>query len=349
MPPAASHRVLTVSDAGSLRFGVASLVTVPMSRLAERARRVEDLGFDYFWVPDERLYRSAYISLAVIAGATERIQIGPAVTNPYTRTPAMTAATIATLDEMSGGRTILGVGAGGALEVHGLERTAPVRRIRELVETVRALTGGGTVRYPGGQAQDVSLDFAAPRTTPVFIAARGASTLALAGEIADGAIIGGFAQPAGIAYAKGRIEEGLARAGRTWEAIHTVAWIFISVDDDSSRARAAVERMVLAAIVSSRPILDQLGIRLADELVAGLDATDWAYPTDASVAAKLLDDDTVSAFSVSGTPDECVDQLKFLREAGVDQVSFVIMPPQGSSVDDVIELIAAEVIPRLGA
>ena len=87
------------------RIGVASLVERPMGELAERARAFESFGYDDIWVPDERLLRNAYVSLAAVAGATSRVGLGTAVTNPYTRHPVITAAAIATIDELSAWRS----------------------------------------------------------------------------------------------------------------------------------------------------------------------------------------------------------------------------------------------------
>src|SRR5690242_937218 len=108
------------AERGPLRVGVASLVEVAMPELAGRATAWESDGFDDIWVPDERLLRNVYVSLTTIANATERVTIGPAVTNPYTRHPATTAAAIATIDELSGGRATLALGAGGGLAAYGI-------------------------------------------------------------------------------------------------------------------------------------------------------------------------------------------------------------------------------------
>ncbi|MDR1428151.1 MAG: LLM class flavin-dependent oxidoreductase, partial [Bifidobacteriaceae bacterium] len=86
------------------RSGIAHLVAEPMAHLAQYAAQVEALGFDDLWIPDERLLRNVYVALTAVANATSRIGLGPGVTNPYTRHPALTAAAIATLGELSGGR-----------------------------------------------------------------------------------------------------------------------------------------------------------------------------------------------------------------------------------------------------
>ncbi len=97
---------------GSVRAGVLLNAEHEHQRLIAYARRAEELGFQTLWYADERFYREPYVGLAACALATSRIRLGPAVTDPYTRHPALTAAAIASLDELSGGRAVLGYWAG---------------------------------------------------------------------------------------------------------------------------------------------------------------------------------------------------------------------------------------------
>ena len=120
-----------------------------MGEVASRARHMESAGFTDMWVPDERLLRNVYIALATIAESTTSIGMGPGVTNPYTRHPAHTAAAIATLDELSGGRATLAFGAGGGLDAYGITRTKPVDTLREAIHIVRELTAGGKHSFEG--------------------------------------------------------------------------------------------------------------------------------------------------------------------------------------------------------
>jgi 5,10-methylenetetrahydromethanopterin reductase len=167
---------MTSTD-GRLRVGVASLVEHPMPELAQRAGALEELGYDDIWVPDERLMRNVYVSLAAVAGATTHVGLGTAVTNPYTRHPTLTAASIATIDELSGGRATLAMGAGGGLGAYGIERRSPVQALREATDIIRRLTSGETVTWQGElfRLNGAHLDFPALRRVPVYLAARGTS------------------------------------------------------------------------------------------------------------------------------------------------------------------------------
>lgn len=333
-----------------LTLGVASLVESPPGELAEQARRLESLGYDEIWLPDERLLRNVYVSLAAVAGATSHVGLGTGITNPYTRSPALTAAAIATVDELSGGRTRLGLGAGAGLGAYGLERRKPVVALRETTEIVRLLTSNRTVSYEGEMFSitNTQLDFPAVRPVPVYLAARGPKILQLAGEIADGVIIGGFADVGGIEYARRMVADGLARGGRDQTAIDQLSWLYVSASPDRMAARIAVSKIVLVSLVSSRPILDQLGIELPARLKEHLDSTGWAFPTQSPAeASALLPDHIVDAFAVYGTPEECVARIETLRATGMTHLCFVLFPVEGQTVMQLAETLAARVVPEL--
>jgi len=290
------------------------------------------------------------VSLAAIAGATSHLRLGTGVTNPYTRSPALTAAAIATVDELSGGRTRLGLGAGAGLGAYGIERRRPVVALRETTEIVRLLTSNRTASYHGElfSLESTQLDFPAIRQVPVYIAGRGPRILQLAGEIGDGVIIGGFADAAGIDYARRMVGDGLARSGREPSAVDELCWLYVSAAADREAARVAVSRIVLISLVSSRPILDRLGIELPPALLAHLDSTGWAFPRESPAeAAALLPDRIIDAFAVYGTPEECIARLRAIRSGGAAHLSFVLFPVEGSTVMELAELLAARVLPEL--
>src|SRR5512145_3535936 len=106
----------------------------PVPEMAALAARAEALGYDDVWLADERFFREVYASLAAFAAGTTRVRLGRCVTDPYSRHPALTAMAIATLDELSGGRAVLGIGAGisGFAEL-GIRRERPSRALREAI------------------------------------------------------------------------------------------------------------------------------------------------------------------------------------------------------------------------
>src|SRR3954451_24428444 len=124
------------------------LGNVPIPQMVERAKLAEANGYDALWVADERFYREVYSTLAILAQHTTRVKLGTCVTDPFARHPALTAMAIATLDEISNKRAILGIGAGisGFAEL-GIDRKKPARAIREAIELIRMLLRGQKVTY----------------------------------------------------------------------------------------------------------------------------------------------------------------------------------------------------------
>ena len=165
----------------SMKFGV-SIMPDDLVELPRLAKSAEDLGFDYVGVPDSQsLFHELYVSLAVAARATTRVQIGPTVTNPLTRHPAVTASAIDSIDEMSGGRAFLGIGTGDSAVLNLDLRPARLSQLRDYVEAVRAVLSGQTHDYQGRQIHVRRSQTA----VPIMVAAEGPKTLALAGAIAD--------------------------------------------------------------------------------------------------------------------------------------------------------------------
>src|SRR5262249_27719354 len=141
-----------------LRFGAGLLGhysrAYPVSRVAELGAFCERLGFDSYWIADQRWMRDVWVSLTATALRTSRIRLGTRVTDPYVRHPALTAVAIASLDELSGGRAILGLGAGGSgFREMGIERKKPVTALREAIELIRRLLAGEGGDYPGELVQ----------------------------------------------------------------------------------------------------------------------------------------------------------------------------------------------------
>src|SRR5215470_2249890 len=133
-----------------MQMGLLMLGDASVQTMVERARRAEAVGYDTVWLADERFYREVYSCLTHFAGHTSKVLLGPCVTDPFSRHPALTAMAIATLDEISGQRSILGVGAGisGFTEL-GINRRKPARAIREMIEVIRALLRRESVDFHG--------------------------------------------------------------------------------------------------------------------------------------------------------------------------------------------------------
>jgi 5,10-methylenetetrahydromethanopterin reductase len=228
----------------------------PVTRLIERAKLAEASGFAAVWLADERFYREVYSCLSQLAAHTSTVLLGPCVTDPYSRHPALTAMAIATLDEISGGRAILGIGAGisGFAEL-GIERNKPARAIREAIELIRALLRGETVDFVGQviSSDHGHLSFSPVRSAlPIYLASNGPLGQRVAAELADGAIMEACASVPEVRALCAAITVGATKAGRNPQAIRVIARLSTCVAADGRLARAAVRQAVARYLGAGR-------------------------------------------------------------------------------------------------
>src|SRR5436309_15509611 len=222
------------------RFGLNRFDARSVDAFAADVRRAEALGWDAAFQPDSQLRRrDTYVFLAAAARATERITLGTLLANPVNRHPSVTASSIATIDELAPGRTLLGWGVGDtAVRLAGL-RPARVRELEESTRLMRALLDGeaGDV----GAARPAQLPHARP--VPIWIAAGGPRTLRMAGGVADGVFIRVGTHPANIARSVELIRAGARDAGRDPASVRLGAVFHTVFVDDAARALTMAKSM----------------------------------------------------------------------------------------------------------
>src|SRR3954449_5649288 len=219
-------------------------------------REAESAGYDSVWAA-EAYGSDAATVLAWLAANTEKIRLGSAIFQMPGRSPAMTAMTAATLDNLSDGRMILGIGSSGpqvAEGWHGQRFGKQLARTREYVEIVRKalarerLTYQGetyTLPLPDGPGKALKLMIApVQERIPVYIAAIGPKNTQLVGEIADG-WLPVFFSPEHVEHSRSLLAEGAARSGRSLDDGFDIApTVQVSIDDDVDRARDAMRPFV---------------------------------------------------------------------------------------------------------
>jgi alkanesulfonate monooxygenase SsuD/methylene tetrahydromethanopterin reductase-like flavin-dependent oxidoreductase (luciferase family) len=212
------------------------------SRLVDLAQLVEAAGYEHLWLADERFFREVYASLTLCALHTRRVTLGPCVTDPYSRHPALTAMAVATLDEISGGRAALGLGAGiSGFAQLGIVRRRPARAMAEAIEVIRRLLRGETVHLRGEvvHLEGGRLDFAPARPDlPIYVASNGPLGQKVAGTSAVGAIMEGCGTVDEVRALRERIEAAAAAAGRSPGCVELVARLDACIDDDGDAAIA---------------------------------------------------------------------------------------------------------------
>lgn len=334
----------------TVAFGAGLPLEGPLAELLAAAEEAERLGYAFLWANDDRLQRDPFAMLAAFALRTRALRLGPGVTNPYSRHPALIAAGVATLDELSGGRAVLGLGAGGTNHrALGVERRQPAVALREAVALIRTLLAGGTATVDGQviRAREARLECPPPRPDlPIYLGARGPRILELAGEVADGVIVGNVASAAGWRYALDRVRRGAERAGRDPSELRLVAWFSCSIADDDDLAADAVRPMVATSLVTSRPVLDELGVEMPGAFADEMERRGWRLHREhLEAAGRLVPDDVVRRFAVAGSPATCRRDLAELLEAlpQIDQVAIVPFANARHGVREVVTRFIAEV------
>ena len=291
-----------------MKFGIEFVPQIPLSELVDLVKLAEDVGFEYAWITDHYNNKNVYETLALIASATETIKMGPGVTNPYVRSPAISASAIATIDEISEGRATFGIGPGdkATFDALGIEWTKPVSTIKAAIADINTLLAGdkteGGAQLGGAKAVQEHI--------PIYMGAQGPKMLETAGEIADGVLINA-SNPKDYEAAMPMIKKGIEAAGGD-KAFDVGAYTATSIGADSDERHGLPEGFN-----------EQMGAFLAKGDFGG--------------AIGAVTDEALDAFSVCGTPDEFIPKIEGLAEMGVTQ--YVAGSPVGKDVAESIKLL----------
>lgn len=292
--------------------------------MAVLAEASEEAGFSLLGLGDSQsLFREAYVSLTVAGLATSRIRLMPAVSNIVTRHLAVTASAIASLDEATNGRAILGLGTGDSSVLNVSTHPVSLADFERAVAAVQGLLRGETVDYLGRSAHVRWCQ----RQVPIFISAEGPRTLRLAGHIADGVIVGTGLLPEVIASSLASIEQGASEAGRDPSEIEV--WFFAKANIADSAADAVAEiRMALAASANHSFRFTTDGKDLPEQFKPAVAELKKEYAfrehedTGGSHNADLVDRLGLTSylaerFAVTGSPVQVAQRVRELESAGV--------------------------------
>jgi 5,10-methylenetetrahydromethanopterin reductase len=269
------------------------------------ARCAEESGYERCRIYDEGLAtRDVHVVSAAVAAATQHLLIGPGITNPYTRHPAQSVAAIASLDEMSGGRAMIGIGAGGSLTLDplGIERRRPLAAVEEFIAAARGLLSGEPVDLDGATLtlRSARLDYGRS-DIPIWLAGRGPRILSLGGRLADGVILD-FLHDSVLAESVGLVRDAAAVAGR--EVAVSYSTSVVMTDEDLEAVRP---HMTYRLVDSPADVREAIG--LDDTTVAAIRA---ALAGGLATAARLVRDEWVLPFVVHGDPPTCRRRIEEL-------------------------------------
>ncbi|MFP8951473.1 5,10-methylenetetrahydromethanopterin reductase [Natrialbaceae archaeon A-arb3/5] len=323
-----------MSDARSTdepTWGIELTPEHPPDRIADLAAHAEDEGFDVAFTSSHYFNRDPFVTLSRMADATEDIRLGPGVVNPYESHPVKLAAQTATIDEVSDGRAVFGVGAGdrSSLSNLGFDHDRPLRRVLETFDVARDLWAGETVTHEGTfTARDASLNLEST-DVPVYVGAQGPHMLRMSAKHADGVLVNA-SHPRDLEWAADQLEQGRADRPDEHGAFEALAFASVSVAGEEDAAREAA-RPPVAFIVggAAEPVLERHDIdrEAASDVSAALERGDLGEAFG-RVTPAMID-----AFCIAGTTDTVADRF----EAALEHVDGIVVgSPLGPDLDEAI-------------
>lgn len=319
----------------------------PAGKLADLARLCEEVGFDRFGVSDWRFYHDCFVVMTACLQATERLEVESLVTDPYVRHPSLTACAHATMDDLSRGRAILGIGAGVEQPTFWeYERAHPLAAMRDSIEIMRRMLAGERVTYAGKviSVDGAKLDFKPYRSDlPILVAARGKKMLELAGELADIVHLASFFVNVGHHRDNiASVRAGAERAGRRMGTFEIDISMPCSISDDREAARRAAKRPAAQGILwtaaAERYSKDRKDwvrppqFDVPEDVVQALASWDfWTQARFPDHLADMISDEVLDQFALAGTAEECADRLmRIQRELPeVTGLRIYAVPPAG--------------------
>lgn len=295
--------------------------TLDYKALLERVQIADAAGVHSAWVA-EAWGRDAFTILTLMADRTKSIQLGTAIVNIYSRTPAALAQHFATLDELSGGRMIIGLGTSGPQVIehfHGVKFNPPLTRMKEYLEIINTLMRNEPVKYSGklfDLQRGFTLRFTPVRThIPIYLATLNAKSVKLTAELADGWL------PVMIPLPKLKGEIAAFRrmsveAGRPAQAVSMRAPGMVTVTKNVDKARA--ESAGALAFYIGR-----MGTFYAEQLTRhgygdAVQAVKKGWEAGSRAAVEAIPADLLNATSYAGSVDACIERLQAQAESGVD-------------------------------
>jgi len=298
---------------------------VNVKQVVKFCRLAEAKDIDYAWITNHYNNRHCYPTLAMIAKETTTLQMGPGIMNSFTDTPAAMASFLCTLEEISDGRAVLGIGPGDLSTLPKLNIAAekPVARLEEAIAVIRKLCAGEEVKtpdmqffkYDGAKLTGVNLPDK-KKGVKVYVGAQGPKVLDLAGRVGDGALINA-SNPKDFQIAIPIIKKAMESVGK--KSFDVGAYTAMSIDKDVKKARNAA-KIVAAFIAAGSPpeVNTRHGISLDN--VAKIKAALGKF--DFKTVGELISDKEIDAFTIAGTPEMVKQKCDELTKAGVTQIVF---------------------------
>lgn len=305
------------------RLGFAITTAASVNEILDLAVIAEEKGFESIWVSEDPYLRDLFPIVSLLGRVTKRVKICTGIANYYSKNPVYMAMTAATVDEICGGRFVLGLGRNLKSIIEGqlgITYGSPLRLLEEYIQVLKRLWMGEEVTFHGKMLNlnNAQLRFTPVRDNiPIYVAAMGPKTLRLVGKIADGVYLNGCSSPEYVRYAISQIKLGADEVGRNLNSIDVACGIGISISDEDSVTAFEDSRKFIAFFLSilsfGELILNQNGhdrtilVPIRKALESG----------NMKRAAGYISDFLVDRLTVSGSIKECKRKIDEFRRAGV--------------------------------
>ncbi len=336
-----------------MQFGVVLQTNPPASRVVELSRQAEHLGFSNVWTFDSHiLWEEPYVIYSAILAATRKVVVGPMVTNPATRDWTVTASVFATLNEMYGNRTVIGIGRGDSAVRVTNGRPVTVAELRDSVHVIRELANGREVDYKGSTLR---FPWAQDSRTEVWIAAYGPKVLALAGQSGDGFILQ-LADLDIAAWTIAAVRDAAAAAGRDPASVRicVAAPAYVTDGSDAGLAHGRDQCRWFGGMVGNHvaDIVERYGTaggggvpQALTDYIAGREGYDYnEHGRAGNTHTTFVTDEIVDRFCIVGPPEVHVERMEALRALGVDQFAIYL---QHDAKESTLLSYAEHVIPHV--
>ncbi len=342
--------------------------------IADEVKLAEDRGFSHAWLYDTQMLGSeVYAALTTCALKTDRIKLGPGVTNPKSRIAPLTACGMATINQLAPGRAILGIGTGNTTRRTMGMPAAKLSELREHVEVCQGLFRNEVTDYSEGDRHR-KIRFLNPDMgyynikdpIPTYIAASGPKSCQLAGEIADGVILFGAVHPSLLKFLLDNVRMGAERAGRNYDDIYVLSMTAFYLTDPGQSIESDAVRNAVGPMVASSSNIFALSARLEPDCLPadlrdGIMGFKSAYHApDEPIETRhlklyegylqhlkqehvpLMTEKIIRATTLTGSADQVTESIQAMAEAGVHQVAIQPILDTATTVAQV----ADEIMPR---
>jgi 5,10-methylenetetrahydromethanopterin reductase len=289
------------------------------AELQEYGHIAETLGYESLWVTERYFHEETFSMLGFLAATTRHIKLGLGVTNPYTRHPALLAMACATLDRISGGRFVLGLGRSDRFVIEDRLRMpyqAPRQTLKETVQLLRQLLQGADVfNHPKLDRARLAIE-PVQSPLPIYLAAIGPKALRLAGAVADGVLLNAYVPADYVHYAVEEIRQSAQQVGRDPEDIDIACMLVVRLTDDPSEQWVGLKERLVRLL--AEPFVGEILLEKGGFDVDILSPLRVAFETNRpKQALSLISDDMVRAFYLIGSQKQCQDRILEYQQAGV--------------------------------